>query len=104
MQTLQTKPKISFSPLLRRYTLEEFWELPHPGDGSHYDLIGGYFFMVPPPDSPHDDLDARLIKLLMRFLFDNNIDGNVYHPQAAIYREGGTYLFPDMMYISLLPR
>jgi Uma2 family endonuclease len=58
--------------------------------------------MVPPPAAPHDDLDARLNKLLMRFLFDNNIDGDVYHPQAAIYREEewGTYLYPDMMYFS----
>ena len=82
--------------------MEEFWELPEPGDGSHYDLIGGYLFMVPPPAAPHDDLDARLLKLLMRFLFDNNIDGDVHHPQSAIYREEawGTYLYPDMMYVS----
>jgi len=101
METLKTKPKLSFSPL-HRYTLEEFWQLPEPKDGSHYDLIGGYLFMVPPPAAPHDDLDARLIKLLMRFLFDNNIDGDVHHPQAAIYldEEWGTYLYPDMMYVS----
>jgi len=28
-----------FSPLLRRYTLEEFWALPDPEDRFHYDLI-----------------------------------------------------------------
>lgn len=102
MQTLKTPPKLNFSPLLRRYTLEEFWELPEPEDGSHYDLIGGYLFMVPPPAAPHDDLDARLIRLLMKFLLENNINGDVHHPQAAIYREEewGTYLYPDMMYVS----
>ncbi len=102
MQTLKTQPKISFSPLLHQYTLEEFWELPELTDGSHFDLIGGLLFMVPPPSAPHDDLDARLVKLLMRFLFDNNIDGDVHHPQAAIYldEEWGTYLYPDMMYVS----
>jgi hypothetical protein len=94
MQSLKTKSKISFSPLLHRYTLEEFWELPELLDSSHYDLIGGLLFMVPPPTPPHDDLDARLNKWLMRFLLDNNIDGDVHHPQAAIYleEEWGTYL------------
>jgi Uma2 family endonuclease len=102
MQSLKTKSKISFSPLLHRYTLEEFWELPELLDSSHYDLIGGLLFMVPPPTPPHDDLDARLNKWLMRFLLDNNIDGDVHHPQAAIYleEEWGTYLYPDMMYVS----
>jgi Uma2 family endonuclease len=101
MQAIETKPKISFSPL-HRYSLEEFWAIPQPVDGSHYDLIGGYLFMVPPPAAPHDDLDARLIKLLMRFLFDNDVDGDVHHPQAAIYleEEWGTYLYPDMMFVS----
>ncbi len=102
MQTLKAPPKISFSPLLRRYTLEEFWDLPEPQDGSHYDLIGGYLFMVPPPAAPHDELDDRLTQLLVSFLKDNGIKGHVYHPQAAIYleEEWGTYLYPDMMYVS----
>ena len=101
MQTLKTKPKLSFSPL-HRYTLEEFWELPEPKDGSHYDLIGGYLFMVPPPAAPHDDLDDRLTRLLAQFISENRIQGHIYHPQAAIYlnEEWGTYLYPDMMYVS----
>lgn len=101
MQTLKTKPKISFSPL-HRYTLDEFWELPEPKDGSHYDLIGGYLFMVPPPSPPHDDLDDRLTRQLAQFINENSIHGHIYHPHAAIYldKEWGTYLYPDMMYVS----
>jgi hypothetical protein len=39
MQTLETfQNKIAFSSLLKRYTLEEFWELPEPTDRSHYEL------------------------------------------------------------------
>ena len=52
MQVLERTTEISFSPLLKRYTLEEFWGLPDPGDRSHYDLIGGQLYMVPPPDPP----------------------------------------------------
>ena len=102
MPAVETEVEVSFSPLVHRYTLEEFWRLPDPSDRSHFELIGGYLFMVPPADPPHDDLDARLKELLFRFLFAQHIHGNVFHPRASIYRdvEAGTYLEPDMMYVS----
>lgn len=102
MSTLATEVEINFSPLGHRYTLEEFWELPDPGDQSYYELIGGHLFMVPPPDPPHDDLDARLTKSLVLFVVENKIEGDVLHPHASIYRdvEEGTHLEPDMMYVS----
>jgi len=94
-----TPPPVAFSPLLRRYTLEEFWTLPDPDGRAHYELIGGSLFMVPPPDAPHDDLDARLNTSLIAFLLGHGMPGRVYHPRAAIYA-GDTYLEPDMMYVS----
>jgi len=100
MSTLATEVEVNFSPLVHRYTLEEFWELPDPGDLSHYELIGGMLFMVPPPDEPHGSIDARLNKSLMRFLLAANLSGDVPHPQESIYRDDGTYLEPDMMYVS----
>jgi Uma2 family endonuclease len=102
MQALETEVEVSFSPLVHRYSLEEFWRLPDPSDRSRYELIGGLLFMVPPPAAPHDDIDARLNKSLVLFLVEQNISGEVFHPQAAIYRdvEAGTYLEPDMMYVS----
>lgn len=33
------EPIVSTSPLVRRYTLEEFFDLPAPPDGSYYELI-----------------------------------------------------------------
>jgi Uma2 family endonuclease len=89
----------AFSPLLRQFTLEEFWRLPEPEGRAHYDLIGGNLFMVPPPDPPHGDVDSRLNKSLVAFLAANGIAGNVYHPREAIYL-GDTYIEPDMMYVS----
>jgi Uma2 family endonuclease len=102
MQVLETPAQVSFSPLLRRYTLEEFWALPEPEDRSHYELIGGYLFMVPPPDPPHGSIDARLNKALIKFLLAHEIEGDVHHPREPVYRraEGATYLEPDMMYVS----
>ena len=102
MQSLEVREEAIFSPLLRRYTLEEFWALPDPNDRSHHELIGGYLFMVPPPEPPHDDIDARVNKSLVRFLITTDSKGEVHHSQAAIYKEalGGTYLEPDMVYVS----
>jgi Uma2 family endonuclease len=102
MQVIEVPTQIHFSPLLRRYTLEEFWALPEREDRVRYDLIGGYLFMVPPPKSPHDDVGARMSKALFKFLLENNIDGSVHHPRSAIWKRarGSTYLEPDMMYVS----
>jgi len=104
MQALKTKSvPVNFSPLRRRYTLEEFWALPEREDHARYNLIGGYLFMVSPPNPPHGKLDARMQKALNKFLFDKNIDGDVHHPPEPIYRraEDSTYLEPDMMYVSI---
>jgi Uma2 family endonuclease len=100
MSTLATEVEVNFSPLVHRYTLEEFWELPDPGDRSHYELIGGWLYMVPPPDEPHGSIDDRLNKSLVLYLAANDIEGEVRHPREPIYRDDGTYLEPDMMYIS----
>jgi len=102
MQALDTAPQVSFSPLLHSYTLEEFWALPEPDDRSHYELIGGFLFMVPPPDPPHGSIDSRLARSLIQFLLAHGNHGEVHHPREAIYTDlyAGTYLEPDMMYVS----
>jgi Uma2 family endonuclease len=104
MQALDTQSSIevNFSPLLRRYTLEEFWALPEREDHARYNLIGGFLFMVPPPNPPHGDVASRMLKSLMRFVLNNNIEGDVHIPNEPIYRsaDGPTYLEPDLMYVS----
>jgi Uma2 family endonuclease len=104
MQALETpstvaQTTISFSPLVKQYTLEEFWALPVPQDRSHYELIGGLLFMAPPPDWPHGEFDGRLNRLLSTFLTSHDWPGNIHHPREAIYTDK-TYLEPDMMYVS----
>lgn len=103
MQVLETvQTNIAFSSLLKRYTLEEFWALPEPADRSHYELIEGVLYIVPPPASPHGKVIANLNRFLMGFLIKTENAGNVYHPREAIYIEDiwGTYLEPDMMFVS----
>src|SRR5688572_29475000 len=98
MQALATPDQVNFSPLQRRYTLEEFWALPEREDHARYNLIGGYLYMVPAPN-PHGDLDGRLTKSLVGFVVKNDVDGLVHHPPEPIYvaAEASTYLEPDMM-------
>ena len=102
MQALATSDKVNFSPLHRRYTLEEFWALPEREDRARYNLIGGYLFMVPPPNPPHGDLAANMNRALTLFLAARKIEGKVHFPDEAIYRRavGSTYLEPDLMYVS----
>jgi Uma2 family endonuclease len=104
MQALETETtiEVNFSPLTRRYTLEEFWALPEREDHARYELIGGYLFMVPPPNPPHGDVASQLLEPLMAFLRENKIKGKVHFPREPIYirAEGSTYLEPDLMYVS----
>ena len=92
---------VHFSPLQRRYTLEEFWALPERSDHTHYNLIGGYLFLVPPPESPHGDVVSQTCSLLVRFLMETDDNGVHYFPPEPIYRhENSTYLEPDMFFVS----
>lgn len=100
MPASATEVEINFSPLSHHYTLEEFWGIPDPEDRSHYELIGGHLFLVPPPDPPHGSVDARLVKSLVLYLAANSIEGEVHHPREPIYKDIDTYLEPDMMYVS----
>lgn len=102
MQALETSVQVNFSPLRRRYTLEEFWALPEREDHARYNLIGGLLFMVPPPHPPHGDLAAQMARALFEFLLANKIEGKVHYPPEPIYRSGEdpTYLEPDLMFVS----
>jgi Uma2 family endonuclease len=102
MQVLEQAIEASFSPLLRHYSLQDFWRLPEPQDRAHYELIDGTLFMVPPPDPPHGSIDARLAASLHDHLTRNKLGGEVHHPREAIYtdKSASTYLEPDMMYVS----
>jgi len=99
MQALKTSDQVDFS---RHYTLDEFWALPDPEDLSHYELIKGRLHMVPGPNPPHGTVDSRMTKLLVTYLVNNNIEGEVLHPREPVYRraQDSTYLEPDMMYVS----
>ena len=96
---IDTPPPVT-SPLVKTYTLEEFWRLPDPPDRSKLELIAGVLYMSPPPEDNHDDVVARLIEALRDHLTASNTKGRLYVPRAAIWTSGRTYLEPDLFYIS----
>jgi Uncharacterized protein conserved in cyanobacteria len=91
---------VNTSPLVKTYTLEEFWQLPDSPDGAKLELIAGVLYMSPPPDYTHDNLVQRLIRLLAAYLEKTGKHGKLYVPRAAIWTGPHTYLEPDLFYVS----
>jgi Uma2 family endonuclease len=92
--------KINTSPLVKTYTLEEFWHLPDPPDRSKLELIAGVLYMTPPPEYTHDDVVTRLANILVPYLLAKGDRGKLYFPRAAIWTSARTYLEPDLFYVS----
>jgi Uma2 family endonuclease len=90
---------VTTSPLIRHYTLEEFWELDNPPGGGHYELIAGVLYMVPPPDGPHTTAVSRLNRFFVTYLAAHPELGELFVPRAAIWTSARTYLEPDLMFV-----
>jgi len=56
---------VNTSPLVKTYSLEEFWALPDPPDHSKLELIAGVLYISPPPEYTHDYVVKRLNRLLI---------------------------------------
>jgi Uma2 family endonuclease len=91
---------ITTSPLVKTYTLQEFWDLPEPSDHSKLELIKGVLYMTPPPDYPHNQASADLISHLQRAVDKCGYRGQIYAPRTAIWVNDDTYLEPDLIYMS----
>ncbi len=91
---------VNTSPLVKTYTLEEFWALPEPPDHSKLELIAGVLYMTPPPGYTHDNAVSRLNRALSQYLMDARNPGTLYVPRAAIWTSTNTYLEPDLFYVS----
>ena len=91
---------VNTSPLVKTYTLEEFWALPEPPDHSKVELIAGVLYMTPPPGYPHNNAVSRLLDLLADHRLKAGDKGKVYVPRSAIWTKPNTWLEPDLFYIS----
>lgn len=75
--------RIHTPPLIKTYTLEEFWQLPDPPDRSKLELIAGVLYMTPPPEYTHDDVVRRLIRLLTAHLIEAGDEGDLLRPAGG---------------------
>lgn len=91
---------VNTSPLVKRYTLEEFWELPEPPDHSKVELIAGVLYMTPPPEKPHGNAVSRILLLLSNYLVETADKGRFYVPRHGISITPNTWLEPDLFYVS----
>src|SRR5215203_530771 len=91
---------VSTSPLVRKYTLEEFWQLPDPPDRSKLELIAGVLYMTPPPGYLHSNAVSRLNRLLSAYLIESGDKGTLYFPRAGIMKRPNSWLEPDLFYVS----
>src|SRR5215211_5236044 len=91
---------VSTSPLVKTYTLEEFWELPEPPDHSKLELIAGVLYMTPTPTQLHNKSVSRLVRLLADYLRDSGDQGTLYVPRAGIIKGPNSWLEPDLFYVA----
>ncbi len=91
---------ITTSPLVKTYTLREFWDLPEPADHSKLELIKGVLYMTPPPNEPHNEAASNLNALLQSEISRCGYRGKIYIPRTPIWVDDDTYLEPDLMYVS----
>jgi Uma2 family endonuclease len=91
---------VNTSPLVKTYTLEEFWEIPEPPDRSKLELIAGVLYMTPPPTYLHDNTASQLMRLLSNHLTSTGAKGTLYFPRAGIVRGPNSWLEPDMFYVA----
>ena len=91
---------VSTSPLVKNYTLEEFWELPDLPDRSKLELIAGVLYMTPPPGYQHENAVSKLSRLLSDYMTATDDKGQLYFPRAGIMRKPNSWLEPDLFYVS----
>ncbi|HEX7295593.1 MAG TPA: Uma2 family endonuclease [Pyrinomonadaceae bacterium] len=91
---------VSTSPLIKTYTLEEFWELPEPPDHSKLELIAGVLYMTPPPGYLHSNAASRLMVLLVEHRSQSGDQGKIHYPRTGIMRGPNSWLEPDLFYVA----
>ncbi len=91
---------VNTSPLVKTYSLEEFWAIPDPPDHSKLELIAGVLYMTPPSEYTHDNIVSRLVLALTAELTRLDFKGRLLTPRAAIWTSDRTHLEPDLFLLS----
>lgn len=102
MIVIESEPFINSSPLVKRYTLDEFFALPEPKDYSKMELINGVLYISPMPDWKHSNIIERLHSFIRDYIRFKNLEGKIFTPRAGIRTSENTWLEPDLFYLSFI--
>jgi Uma2 family endonuclease len=83
---------MAVSLALKRWTLDELHSLPD--DGNKYELVHGELFVTPPPSAPHQDIIARLLRVLDRYVEEQRLGW--VHTARSVIRRRGSETEPDL--------
>jgi Uma2 family endonuclease len=87
------RDEMAVSAEIKPWTVEELQRLPD--DGNKYEVIDGELFVTPAPAEVHEDILARLTRILDPFVAQHGL-GRVYRPRAVV-RTQGSEVEPDLM-------
>ena len=73
-------------------------EIPD-GDTSIYELLNGYIVRRASPNSPHQILSSKLVRLLGNFVEEKNL-GTVLHAPLDVILEDESAPQPDVFFVS----
>lgn len=93
-------PSATLSPLVHRYTLEEFFALDPPHGGGHYELIAGVLYIVPPPSGPHHLATSQLNLTFAAYATAHPDRCVLFVPRTPIWTPQDTYLEPDLFLVA----
>jgi Uma2 family endonuclease len=80
----------------RRWTYEEFAELPD--DGNRYEVIGGELYVTPSPRTLHQVIVSRLNRVLGAFVEEHQLGEVIVGPIDVLFGEGD-YMAPDLVFV-----
>jgi Uma2 family endonuclease len=91
---------ITTSPLVKTYTVEEFWELPQLPGHDKLELIAGVLYITSPPANLHSNIISRLVRLVVDYQANTHDQGVLYVPRAGIVKTPNTWIEPDLFYVA----
>ncbi len=65
----------------------------------NYEIIGGKKFMAPAPSAGHNATLFNFGRIIMNYMEDNNIEGNVFTDNVDLYLPDGSVFQPDLTVI-----
>ncbi len=88
----EERTRMHMATRTKHWTLEDVHSLPD--DGTKYELVRGELFVTPPPTYDHEDILARLNRVLVPYVDANGL--GLVHLARSVVRFEGSEVEPDL--------